>query len=410
MERPVARCSERIERGLVNIILEWGLLTACSSAALFREQIMSDTQSVKEHKRESAAINEVTRLRRSCDALAHAALDGLSAHIAILDEHGAILAVNKAWRAFAQANAPTYCQVCEGANYLVICERARGAGSEEAGAAARGIRSVLSGECESFRLEYPCHSAQEQRWYELRVTRLPGSGQAGVIVAHENITARKQVEAELWHRLTEIEMLNARLRRAMAGTHHRVGNNLQVIAALAELQKPEKGDMVPVAAIQRVMQHVRALSEIHHLLTQEAHATGEAEHVSTREALEHLLPLIQGLVGDRHIQAQVQEMRLSVRQATALSILVTELVNNAARHGWGNIMVSLSVAGNQAQLSVSDEGGGFAKGFDPNAAEYNGLHLIENITKWDLRGRICYENRPEGGARVVVTFPIACMQ
>ncbi len=123
-------------------------------------------------------------------------LDGLSAHIAILDSDGTILAVNQAWRDFATSNPPVTINVCEGANYLAVCDAATGSGADEAHAFSAAIRSVLAGERSSVEIEYPCHSAQEQRWFIGRITRSPGDARR-VIVAHENITNRVLAEQSL---------------------------------------------------------------------------------------------------------------------------------------------------------------------------------------------------------------------
>ena len=92
-------------------------------------------------------------------------LDSLSAHIAIVDETGEIVAVNGVWRAFAEANGGDPERLSEGANYLRVCEAATARKSEDAAAFAEGIRDILSGRRESFELEYPCHSPTERRWF-----------------------------------------------------------------------------------------------------------------------------------------------------------------------------------------------------------------------------------------------------
>src|SRR5215207_4570111 len=125
-------------------------------------------------------------------------LDSLSAHIAIIDETGAIVAVNKAWRDFARANGLAAQTYAEGANYLRACDSAAGAHSEEAAPFAEGIRSVLSGQREKFELEYPCPSPSERRWYIGRVTHFAGGGPPRAVVAHENITERKLAEERLY--------------------------------------------------------------------------------------------------------------------------------------------------------------------------------------------------------------------
>lgn len=139
-------------------------------------------------------------------------LDGLSAHIAIVDANGVILAVNQAWRTFAGANPPVATNVCEGANYLTVCDDAASRGVIEAAQIGGAIRAVLAGEQTAAELEYACHSPTDRRWFTARITRFPGNGHARVIIAHENITHRVQAERAL--RVNE-----SALRRSQAVAH-----------------------------------------------------------------------------------------------------------------------------------------------------------------------------------------------
>jgi PAS domain S-box-containing protein len=124
-------------------------------------------------------------------------LDSLTAHIALLDESGTIVAVNKSWREFARSNGAPRQNYAEGANYLEVCDAATGAYSREAAPFAEGIRSVLSGRRKKFELEYPCHSPSEQRWFIGRVTPFATGDPSRAVVAHENITVRKLAEERL---------------------------------------------------------------------------------------------------------------------------------------------------------------------------------------------------------------------
>ncbi len=124
-------------------------------------------------------------------------LDALTAHIAILDESGGIVEVNDAWKRFARCNSQNTAGLDVGANYLSVCERSRGRNSEEAAAVAGGIRAVMAGETNEFRLEYPCHSPKEERWFIVRVTGFGVNGDRRVVVVHENITERRKAEESL---------------------------------------------------------------------------------------------------------------------------------------------------------------------------------------------------------------------
>ena len=145
---------------------------------------------ITERKRVELELLESKRFLQS-------ALNALSAHIAILDDQGTIIAINAAWGAFAAQNDFLGLGYGIGANYLHLCESAQGDCAAEAPAVAGGIRAIMAGRQSEFRLEYPCHSPQEQRWFIVRVTRFQGEGPVRVVVAHENITVRKQAEEEL---------------------------------------------------------------------------------------------------------------------------------------------------------------------------------------------------------------------
>ena len=138
----------------------------------------------------------IERTLRESESFARSVLDSLSANIAVVDESGTIVFVNRAWREFARANEAVG-NVAEDVNYLQVCDYAVELGCEEAASFAEGIRSVLSGRREEFALEYPCHSPTEQRWFVGRVTRFPSGSPTRAVVAHENVTPRKRAEEAL---------------------------------------------------------------------------------------------------------------------------------------------------------------------------------------------------------------------
>ncbi|MBM6581478.1 PAS domain S-box protein [Microvirga sp. BT689] len=121
-------------------------------------------------------------------------LDALAGPVAVLDQAGTIIAVNRAWHEFGQANQAGG-EDHIGANYLDICDRVSGVDAACARAAAAGIRSVLSGQ-PAFSLDYACHSPTEQRWFQLRASRLVHQGAAYAVVRHNDITNRILIEQE----------------------------------------------------------------------------------------------------------------------------------------------------------------------------------------------------------------------
>jgi PAS domain S-box-containing protein len=233
-----------------------------------------------------------------------------------------------------------------------------------------------------------------------------GSAIAGIRYIMRAVTDIKRSELELERRKDEIESLNQRLRRAMSETHHRVKNNLQIIAALVDMQLMANDGLIPANELRRVEHHIHALAAIHDLLTAEARKDPALESISVKSTLDVLRPLIQEMVGTRPVTFRVEDVRLPVRQETALALVVNELIANAARYGSGPIDLTLSVTNGFVTLAVCDAGPGFASGFDPSRYVNTGIELVETVSHWDLQGTTAYTNLPGGGAKVSVTFPV----
>lgn len=131
------------------------------------------------------------------------AFDAFPANVAVLDEHGVIIAVNRSWIEFSEQNNG---ESAIGYNYLAICDAVEcgaAASAEEqqevyaAKEVAQGIRQVLAGAVEDFEIEYPCHSHSERRYFLARVSSFMQDGQRFVVVLHHNITRRKLAELEV---------------------------------------------------------------------------------------------------------------------------------------------------------------------------------------------------------------------
>jgi PAS domain S-box-containing protein len=171
---------------------------------------------------------------KASDCFASSILDALTAHIAVLDENGTIVAVNKAWRDFAAANPPVTGNVCQGSDYLAVCNAAEGEDRLQALAFSEGIREVMEGRQKVFTLEYPCHSPAEKRWFAGRVTRFAGPESVRIVVAHENITDRKLAEDDLKHYREHLEEL------IEARTAELEEKNAQIVRQVAQRERAEK--------------------------------------------------------------------------------------------------------------------------------------------------------------------------
>jgi PAS domain S-box-containing protein len=144
-------------------------------------------------------LGRVVERERAAKArwLFHSSLDALVTYVAVLDETGMIIAANAAWRYSAEIMPlPWPVMGTTGSNYLAACEQAGQDGFSDAIVLAQGIRSVVADQQVVFYWEYPCHIAQEERWFVVRVTRFGGDEEpARLVVAHDDVTTLKRAEA-----------------------------------------------------------------------------------------------------------------------------------------------------------------------------------------------------------------------
>ncbi len=244
------------------------------------------------------------------------------------------------------------------------------------------------------------------RWFLARA--VPIKDEAGQVVkwvgTSTDIHERKMAEEKLLKRQRDVEALNERLNRAMMETHHRVRNNLQIIAALADLCTAGEERLVSVEEVHRIGDQVRALAAIHDLLTKEANCGGDAEHLSAGGVLTSLVGLVRQSVGANRVRLSTVDTPLSTPRATALMVIANELILNALKNSADTVDVSLEADGDTLTLVVADHGPGFPADFDPVAAASTGLELVKSVATWDLHGSVAFGNRPGGGGVVTVRF------
>lgn len=142
---------------------------------------------------ESRRVAAEQALRESA-RFVRATFDALPAQIAVLNEHGTIIAVNRAWRDLAEAHASAPANACEGANYFAACRAAAALDAGHAASVAGAIRAVMDGESPQRLVESRCDGPDAARWFKVQVSRFPGDGPLRIVVAHEDITERKRAD------------------------------------------------------------------------------------------------------------------------------------------------------------------------------------------------------------------------
>jgi nitrogen fixation negative regulator NifL len=143
---------------------------------------------VKEDITERKQVEETLREQ---EQFIRSTLDGLSAHICVIDSHGKIIITNRPWDRFALDNNAAEGACGVGTSYLEVCTSACENGIQETEEFVAAVTSVIDGTLSEFVKEYPCHSPTEDRWFICRINPFNVSGINYAVVSHENITELK---------------------------------------------------------------------------------------------------------------------------------------------------------------------------------------------------------------------------
>ena len=175
--------------------------------------------------------------------------------------------------------------------------------------------------------------------------------------------------------------------------HHRVKNNLQTISSLLRLQARRLENPEAKAAVSESVRRIRTIALVHESLSREP-----GDDVTFIEIVRPLLRLAEESLQspDRpvHFTLSGDGGRIPARVATPLSVVLTELMQNAVDHGFpegsggGKVVVALDNDEERLRIEVIDDGRGLEPGFDLDTATGLGLSIVRTLVTTELNGQI----------------------
>jgi two-component sensor histidine kinase len=220
-------------------------------------------------------------------------------------------------------------------------------------------------------------------------------------VAQGNLTQTVQLDVD--GRPLEGEFL----RSATKEIHHRVNNNLQIIASLLSLQSDQLKDPDDLVLFEDTQHRVKSMALIHESL----YRTGDLAHFSFARYIDSLCnDLLQSYADGTshvHLHAELDELTFDVDTAVPCGLIVNELLTNALKYAFpdgrsGDIHIVLRAQAGHVTLSVHDTGVGFPADLDFRHTESLGMQLVSMLTE-QLGGTITLTR--ECGTAFAVTFP-----
>lgn len=194
--------------------------------------------------------------------------------------------------------------------------------------------------------------------------------------------------------------------------HHRVKNNLQTVAALLRLQARRIDSDSAKAALEEAVRRVGSIAIVHETLSQAVE-----EYVGFDEIADRL----GRMVTDVSAAGEQIEVRrdgsfgvLPSEVATALAMILTEVLQNAVEHGYGagqegassgQILVTVRTLVGRLHVTVDDFGRGLPAGFDLDSTNL-GLSIVRTLVESELDGQLEMTAGHPAGTRVVIDIPV----
>jgi two-component sensor histidine kinase len=240
------------------------------------------------------------------------------------------------------------------------------------------------------------------QWWQFWIRKLPelpspeGSVPVGAILTVHDATEARDKEQELKAKLAMIQEV-----------HHRVKNNLQVIASLLRLQARRAHGAKLQQALLETVNRILSVAVVHEFLSYNS-----AGVINLRDVAQRIVEQMEQSVMDpgKEIEFRLAgpSIYLSAQKATSCALVINELLLNAVEHGYeqrdvGQVSIALADDGEWVTIEVGDDGSGLPPDFDLEEHGGLGLRIVRTLVEGDLKGDLTLHG--EQGVRAVATFP-----
>jgi two-component sensor histidine kinase len=203
--------------------------------------------------------------------------------------------------------------------------------------------------------------------------------------------------------------------------HHRVKNNLQTISSLLRLQARRLPAGEGKTALEEAERRIRSIALVHEILSREP-----GQQVPFNEIVDQVVRMAKdAVVNDQPVYFTVSgdAGELPAEVATPLAVALTELLQNAVEHAFGDgsvedaeivglgaglgdqtVEVMLANDGDQVTVKVCDNGQGLPPGFAIDETHSLGLSIVRNLVTAQLNGTI--DMWTEAGTTVQLNLPV----
>lgn len=209
--------------------------------------------------------------------------------------------------------------------------------------------------------------------------------------------------AELERRLRDRDVLLREL-------HHRVKNNLQIVASLINIQA-SRLDPVAQRALDACQSRISTIALVHQRLH---HQKADVARVELDVYMRELAENLHAALARPHVELAVgtAAVTLPIDAAIPCGLIVNELVTNALKYAFttrerGQVYVGAArVEADEVEVVVADDGSGLPADFELASTPSLGFQLVTALVE-QLGGTLVHSTTDGGGTRWTLRFAAA---
>ncbi len=235
--------------------------------------------------------------------------------------------------------------------------------------------------------------------------RSKSGGTNQIMVSVDDVTEIVKHRKLLEKSITEKDLL-------LKEVHHRVKNNLQVVASLLGLQKAGIQDEKTAQTLEDFRNRVNSMALVHDAL----YRSPELDNIDFVSYIEDLTYKLQTAFKQDsepiQLTADVPDINISVDMAVPCGLMINELVTNAMKYAFPGplnhdkkIIIRFTVLDeDHLRLEVIDNGVGFQRPVVWDSVDSLGLYLVKILSEQQLGGSVILKS--DAGSHFIIEFPL----
>jgi two-component sensor histidine kinase len=264
------------------------------------------------------------------------------------------------------------------------------------------LKNFLRSNSQSVELIIKVRTLKIKKYIQVNISRIITFGRTSFVLLCYDVTAN-------YRKYLAISQKYFQTNTQIKEIHHRIKNNLQLIASILNLEYKRhipEGDGAISQIIKASQNKIFSISLIHQNLYETEHLNA----VNPDTYIKQLFKYISNLYSDTENKISLHIVdhwkSIPIKESIYIGLIIDEIITNAFKHAFSNkksgeINILLTKTDNCATLDIRDNGAGFNNSESEQSKSF-GMELIHTLVK-QIKGKI--EINSEVGTNYKIKIP-----